>query len=121
MGRVVIPSEFRKQLRINDGDALDLDVENDKLVITKVSTKPSDIRREKVFVYDADKVKATREKYLVGTIVECINMGEETRPVPTGTRGVVTSVDDIGSIHVNWENVSSLALIEEIDRFKVIK
>jgi AbrB family looped-hinge helix DNA binding protein len=121
MGRVVIPSEFRKQLRINDGDALDLNVENDKLVITKVNTKPSDIRRERVFVFDADKVKATREKYPIGTIVECINMGEEARPVPTGTRGVVNFVDDMGSIHVNWENSSSLALIEEIDRFKVIK
>lgn len=121
MGRIVIPSEFRKQLRINDGDALNLDIENNRIVITKVNTKPSDIRRERIFVYDSDKVERVKEKYPTGTIVECINMGEEVRPIPTGTRGVVTLVDDIGSIHVSWENGSSLALIEEVDRFKVIK
>lgn len=121
MGRIVIPSEFRKQLRINDGDLLNLDTDKNRIVITKVNTKPSDVRRTKFFMFDKDKIKSLRDKYPQGTIVECIEMNDEYSPVPTGTHGVVNSVDDIGSIHVNWENGSTLALIEEVDRFKIIK
>ena len=44
--------------------------------------------------------------------------GEHT--VPPGSRGVVDHVDDIGQIHMKWENGSSLALNVEEDRFDII-
>lgn len=121
MGRIVIPSEFRKQLRISDGDLLNMDVVGNKIVITKVNSKPSDVRREKILTYDANRINLLKKKYPQGTIVECIEMKEDMTPVPTGTRGVVYLIDDIGSIHIHWENGSSLALIEDVDRFKVVK
>lgn len=41
--------------------------------------------------------------------------------MPSGLTGEVTYVDDMGSVHVNWSNGSSLALIPEKDEFEVIK
>ena len=38
-----------------------------------------------------------------------------------GTIGVVTHIDDLGSIHMKWQNGSSLALIPEVDSFKVLE
>jgi hypothetical protein len=38
-----------------------------------------------------------------------------------GLEGTVNSVDDAGQIHVSWENGSTLALIEGVDAFKIIK
>jgi hypothetical protein len=37
-----------------------------------------------------------------------------------GLKGTVMSVDDIGQIHVNWENGSTLALTEE-DSFEKMR
>ena len=46
---------------------------------------------------------------------------EDPYAVPSGTKGIVDHVDDIGTIHVNWENGSSLGLIVGEDQFKVIE
>jgi hypothetical protein len=48
-------------------------------------------------------------------------MKNEILTILPGTRGEVDFVDDIGTIHVRWENGRYLGLIEEIDRFKIIK
>ncbi len=121
MGRIVIPSEFRKQLRISEGDLLDISLNGDSIVMTKVKITPVDTRRELFINVAEEKVNNIKERYPVGTIVECIEMVGETSPVPTGTKGVVNLVDDIGTIHVSWENGSGLGLIEDLDRFKIIK
>lgn len=58
--------------------------------------------------------------YPKGTSIELIYMDDPQAP-PTGTRGIVDFVDDIGQIHVKWENGSGLALNTDYDTFKVIK
>lgn len=57
--------------------------------------------------------------YPPGTKVECINMKDE-KPVPPGTKGIVQKVDDMGQIHVRWENGSHLALIPGTDDFSKV-
>ncbi len=47
-------------------------------------------------------------------------MRNEKYPILPGTVGVVTHIDDAGSIHMLWENGSSLALIPEIDSFQTV-
>lgn len=37
--------------------------------------------------------------------------------MPAGLKGEVFLVDDIGQIHVQWENGSSLALNAQVDQF----
>lgn len=59
----------------------------------------------------AEKVK---RQFPVGCRVELLRMDDAQAP-PIGIRGIVTGVDDIGSLLVNWDNGSSLNVIYGID------
>ena len=61
-----------------------------------------------------------RKQYPVGTKIQLISMRNEKYPVLPGTVGEVTHIDDACSIHMRWENGSSLALIPEIDSFQTV-
>ena len=61
-----------------------------------------------------------RKKYPVGIKLQLISMRNEKYPVLPGTVGEVTHIDDAGSIHMRWENGSSLSLIPEVDSFKAV-
>lgn len=65
-----------------------------------------------------DKIKA---KYPSGTRIELISMVNEENPVESGTKGTVESVDDIGTIHMIWDNGRGLGLVPNCDKFKIIK
>ena len=54
-----------------------------------------------------------------GTVVELVHM-EDPYPIKAGVRGTVEHIDDLGQIHVNWENGSTLALNPEIDEYRII-
>ena len=45
-------------------------------------------------------------------------MGDDPQRVENNTRGTVMTVDDMGHIHVNWDNGRSLALIPSEDDFR---
>ena len=60
-----------------------------------------------------------RERYTKGTRVELIRMEDPQAP-PVGTKGTVTAVDDIGTIHVNWDNGSSLGIAYGADACRVL-
>ena len=62
----------------------------------------------------------TRQKYPAGTKIKLISMFEESQ-MPAGLVGTVESIDDASQIHVRWENGSTLALIEGVDEFEVLK
>ena len=40
--------------------------------------------------------------------------------VPPGTKGIIQNTDDIGQIHVLWENGRTLAVVPEIDKYKIL-
>ena len=61
-----------------------------------------------------------RKQYPVGTKIQLISMRDEKYPILPGTIGEVTHIDDLGSIHMKWQNGSSLALIPEVDSFKAV-
>lgn len=60
-----------------------------------------------------------REKYPAGTMVQLISMDDEQAP-PVGTIGEVMFVDDIGNVHVKWQNGSSLAVIPDVDSVAIL-
>lgn len=60
-----------------------------------------------------------RKQYPKGTKLQMITMRNEKYPVHPGTVGEVTHIDDMGSIHLKWQNGSSLAIIPEVDSFRV--
>lgn len=61
-----------------------------------------------------------RKMYPVGAKVELVRMDDIQAP-PVGTKGVVNRVDDIGTIHVKWENGSSLGVVYGEDLCRVIE
>ena len=69
-----------------------------------------------MFGVTQQELEQLRQQYPKGTRLKLIAM-EDPQGVPEGTVGEVELVDDIGQIHMNWENGSSLALIPEADKF----
>ena len=67
---------------------------------------------------ERQRVASTKLNYPPGTRLELIEMGDDPRPVASGTRGTVKVVDDMGSIHMQWDNGRTLALIPGEDRFR---
>ena len=68
---------------------------------------------------DKKQVERVREQYPQGTRVELIRMDDPQAP-PVGTRGTVTAVDDIGTIHVKWDTGSSLGIAYGEDQCRVL-
>lgn len=67
------------------------------------------------------QLKQLCEEHPVGTRVELIRMDDPyNRKLVPGCQGTVCWVDDMGTIHVNWDCSSSLGLIPGEDEFKKI-
>lgn len=64
-------------------------------------------------------VENLRSKYKKGTRVQLEQMDDVQAP-PKGTKGTVMFVDDIGSVHVKWDNGSSLALAFGVDSARIL-
>jgi hypothetical protein len=62
----------------------------------------------------------TQREQLIGRRVKCISMNEDPDPIPSGTKGTITYIDDAGHIHVKWDNGRSLSLIPEVDTYEVL-
>ena len=68
---------------------------------------------------DKMQIENLKELYPVHTKIRLIHMRDKYAP-PAGTIGYVTGMDDMGTIHVNWKNGSSLGLVDGIDLFEVL-
>lgn len=54
-----------------------------------------------------------------GKRIKCVEMNDD-HPVPSGTLGTVTNVDDVGTIHVKWDNGSTLGIVPSEDKFELL-
>lgn len=59
--------------------------------------------------FNEEILKSLREKFPQGTRVKLMSMADRFAP-PIGTLGTVMFVDDIGTIHVKWDNGSTLGV-----------
>lgn len=66
------------------------------------------------------KIQNLRNQYPKGTRIEVIHM-EDPNAVKKGSIGTVQFVDDMGTIHVHWDDGGSLGLIPGVDSFKVVQ
>ena len=64
-------------------------------------------------------VDLIKSRFPTGSRVRLIKMDDVQAP-PKGTLGTVEYVDDIGTIHVAWDNGSGLGLILGVDLFEKI-
>ena len=58
-----------------------------------------------------EMLKQLKEYYTSGTRVMLIRMSDPYTYLRQGDRGTITLVDDIGTIHVNWDRGSMLGIV----------
>nr|WP_317358752.1 DUF4314 domain-containing protein [uncultured Tyzzerella sp.] len=68
---------------------------------------------------ETTKLEKLRKEYVQGTLVRLEHMKNEDLPV--GSIGFVKNVDDIGQVHILWQNGSSLALNLNVDKFRKLE
>lgn len=64
-------------------------------------------------------IQFLKDLYLAGTRVKLVEMNDIQAP-PIGTLGTVMYVDDIGTIHIKWDNGSTLGAAYPEDRVSKI-
>lgn len=67
-----------------------------------------------------EMVALLKSEYPPGCRVELIRMPDPQTNLKPGDQGTVTIVDDIGTIHVQWDNGSSLGVAYRADKVKRI-
>ena len=65
-------------------------------------------------------VKRMKATYKPGTRIQLDFMGDDPRPIAPGTKGTVRTVDDIGTVHCDFDNGRYLGLIPGEDAFHAI-
>ena len=96
------------------------DQKSDKFFL---SNKANNIMNTEVITmnkYDIQRVRVENIKrtYPPGTRIELISMSDPYAPVSSGTKGTVSFVDDIGTIHPKWDNGRSLGVVVGEDEFR---
>ena len=67
-----------------------------------------------------NEIEVIKKAYPKGTRIRLISMSDDPRPIAPETCGTVDAVDDIGTIHVKWDNGRTLGLCLGIDQFEKI-
>ena len=70
--------------------------------------------------FESERKFAKRMKrcYPPGTRLLLLSMDDPYTPIDCGTRGTVAYVDDVGQIHMKWDNGRTLALVHVEDSFR---
>ena len=70
-------------------------------------------RRKNMNRFEAERRMAQRMKdnYPPGTRIMLLSMGDDPRPVEDNTRGTVRGVDDMGTLHCDFDNGRELGIV----------
>ena len=71
-------------------------------------------------VMSRKEVEVLRKRYPKGTRVELVSLEDPYARIPEGTKGTVDAVDDIGTIHVRWDNGSRLGVVPGVDTIRKV-
>ena len=66
------------------------------------------------------QIDRLKNQYPSGTRIELLSSMNDIQPIESGSKGTVIAVDDIGTIHMRWDNGRGLGLIPGEDHFKII-
>lgn len=56
----------------------------------------------------------------VGTRLELTEDMDDIQGLKSGSQGVVSFIDDIGTIHMKWDNGSTLGIVHNVDKYNII-
>lgn len=59
-----------------------------------------------------------KKDYPKGTRIVLLDMGDDPRPIESGTRGTVRFVDDMAMVHCDFDNGRYFALVYGEDRYR---
>lgn len=59
-----------------------------------------------------------KDSYPPGTRIILLSMGDDPCPVEDNTRGTVRAVDDMGTLHCDFDNGRCLGIVPGVDAFK---
>ena len=65
------------------------------------------------------QIEAIKRKYPPGTRIKLHFMTDDPRPIEPGTCGTVRLVDDIGTLHCDFDNGRSLGVVWGVDSFSI--
>lgn len=65
-----------------------------------------------------ETVERVRKMYPVGCRVELLEMDDPYSRLKPGDKGTVKSVDDTGTVFVNWDCGSGLGVVYGVDRIR---
>ena len=70
--------------------------------------------------FEADRrfAQRMRDNYPPGTRIMLLQMGDDPHPIEPNTRGTVTVVDDMGTLHCNFDNGRQLGIVPGVDSFR---
>lgn len=72
-------------------------------------------------MYNRRKIEMLRERFPEGTRICLDSMGNDPNLIPSGTKGTVQFVDDIGTVFCKFDNGRSLGVIPGKDGFHTIE
>lgn len=64
-------------------------------------------------------MKSEYKGFKPGDRIELLYM-EDSQAVPEGTKGTIKYIDDIGQLHMSWDNGRSLAVNLDVDEIRKI-
>ncbi len=67
------------------------------------------------------RLEYLRRNFPAGTRIQLDYMNDPYTDLQSGDKGTVVSVDDIGTIHVNWDRGSMLGLVYGEDLYTVLE
>ena len=70
---------------------------------------------------DRDYIEYLKEHYPKGTRIQLDSMGDDPRPIEPGTMGSVRLVDDMGTIHCDFDNGRRMGIIPSEDCFHIVR
>ena len=66
------------------------------------------------------KIKMLKEQYPAGTRIQLDCMQDDPDPIPSGSKGTVIAVDDIGDIFCKFDSGRCLGICPDVDSFHKI-
>ena len=105
-------------LRKNDGSVLyEMELSDGEQNMAKQNKEVDDMNDWDRLHRQAQRYE---EAYPPGTRIMLLSMGNDPNPVESGTRGTVRAVDDIGTLHCDFDNGRSLGVVPGEDSFRML-
>lgn len=100
-----------------------IDIVDSKVEVIGQFNSTKCIRRFEDILFEQDYILESMDYSLEGKRVKLMSDLEDPSPKTpkAGDEGTIRFVDNMGNIHVNWDNVGVLSLIPEEDDFQILE